>query len=314
MSISITKLVFILTFLHRTAGFFCVSLGVAVGGISGPVISSVTMQASSPWIPIVIASMLLPFVYLAALFLPETRKNKISPSLAPRTISNSMLDYSRTHVARSLNMLSDRSVAILLVIGFISRSIQMAQGQILAQTISKRFSWTLAQTGYLFSGQGILVILILASLSAISASSLPEKWVPRQWNNSSAFSRNLTYTRISYILLAVGSLMLGNHALWVVITGLMISTLTAGLPPVIKALIAAYVSTEESSTLYALIAMLDTAGLLFAAPSLAWMFATGVKQGGEWEGLPFYWAAFLSASIVAALHFLRSLPHGDIVL
>jgi hypothetical protein len=270
------------------------------------------MEASSPWTPITVAGILLPFVYLAALFLPETKKNKISPFPTPRT--NSILDYSRPHLAKSLIMLSDRSVAILLAIGFISRSIQMAQGQILAQTISKRFRWTLAQTGYLFSGQGVLVILILASLSAISASSLPEKWVPRRWNNSSEFSRNMTYTRISYILLTIGSMMLGSHILGVVITGLAISTISAGVPPVIKALIATYVSTEESSTLYALIAMLETAGSLFAAPSLAWMFATGVKQGGEWQGLPFYWAALLSASVVAALHFLRSLPRGDIAL
>lgn len=176
----------------------------------------------------------------------------------------------------------------------------MSHGQTLAQTISKRFHWTLAQTGYLFSVRGIIMVVILAFMPCFSSLLIS----PRLGKyRLSIFKRDLRLAQLSLVVLIIGSILIGGETLAEVITGLVISTFAIGFESLAKSLIASYVDKEHTSRLYALTGMTETAGKFFGGPSLAWMFERGVKSG--WMGLPFYFVAMLCALALAALCFVQ---------
>ncbi|KAH7142596.1 major facilitator superfamily domain-containing protein [Dactylonectria estremocensis] len=299
---------------ERTTGFVWITIGAMIGGVSGPAIAGRLMETSSPWTPLKLAMGLVPIVYLCTILMPETGTRKAAVAISLQSLNNPaggkrFMIALRTHLVglranlvESLAFLRNRSVALLLVTVFVHSSIAAAQSQTLAQTISRRFGWSLAQTGYLFSVRGVLLIVVLALLSAVSSALLiPVRW----WNPPSTFMRDLLLIRAAFIALLVGGVLLGGGTIAIVLSGLGVSTLAAGTQALSRALLAAYVEADHTSSLYVLTGMVETAGSFIASPSLAWAFAVGARLGGNWQGLPFWYAAGLSALTLAILGFVR---------
>jgi len=290
----------------RTSGFLWLSLGAVTGAVAGPGLSAKLMEATNPWVPLYVTSAFAPFIFLATVFLPETRPRQIElPATKPDNESLgaalvSHVKHARTQLAESISVLRSRSIAILLCLFFVHSPVIISHGQTIAQTISKRFHWTLAQTGYLFSIKGILTVVVLAAMpffSSFLASPRLGKY------RLSIFKRDLRLAQLSLVFLIVGSILMGGETLPEVITGLVVSTLAIGIDSLAKGMIASYVDKEHTSRLYALTGMTETAGRFFGAPSLAWTFERGVKSG--WMGLPFYFVAVLCTLTLAALCFVQ---------
>jgi PCFT/HCP family folate transporter-like MFS transporter 1/3 len=270
------------------------------------------MEATNPWVPLYVTGGIAPFIFLATVFLPETRPRYIE---LPTTASGeeplgaifvSHIKHTRTRLVESIIVLRSRSIAILLLLFFVHSPITMSHGQTIAQTISKRFHWTLAQTGYLFSIKGILMVAILALMplfSSFLASPRLGKYRP------SIFKRDLRLAQLSLVFLIAGSVLMGGETLPEVITGLVISTFAIGIDSLAKSLIASYVDKEHTSRLYALTGMTETAGRFFGAPSLAWTFERGVKSGCM--ALPFFFVAALCALALVALCFVHEPDLGE---
>lgn len=284
------------------------------GGVSGPAIAGRLMETSSPWTPLKLAAALVPVVYLCTALMPETGTRKAAVAISLQSPDNpagarrfvialrTHLVGLRANLVESLAFLRSRSVALLLVTVFVHSSIAAAQGQPLVQTISRRFGWSLAQTAYLFSVRGVLLIVVLALLSAVSSALLiPVRW----WKPPSTFMRDLLLLRAAYVALLVGGVLLGGGTIAIVLSGLGAATLAAGTQALSRALLAAYVEADHTSSLYVLTGMVETAGSFIASPSLAWAFAVGARLGGTWQGLPFWYAAGLSGLTLAILGFVR---------
>ncbi|KAF7552268.1 hypothetical protein G7Z17_g4443 [Cylindrodendrum hubeiense] len=299
---------------ERTTGFVWITIGAMTGGVSGPAIAGRLMETSSPWTPLKLAMGLVPIVYLCTMLMPETGTKKASTAISLQSLDspaggNHFVAALRTHfvglrtnLVESLDFLRNRSVALLLATVFINTSIAAAQSQTLSQTISRRFGWSLAQTGYLFSVRGVLLIVVLALLSAVSSAMLiPVRW----WKPPSTFKRDLILIRAAYVALCVGGVLLGGSSIAIVLSGLGVSTLAAGSQALSRALLAAYVEADHTSSLYVLTGMVETAGSFIASPSLAWAFTVGARLGGNWQGLPFWYAAGLAALTLATLGFVR---------
>lgn len=291
---------------HRTSGFLWLSLGAVTGAVAGPGLSAKLMEATTPWIPLYITGCISPFIFVATIFLPETRPRQIElPASAPADGSFSAalvshVKHTRIRLAESVSVLRSRSIAILLLLFFVHAPITMSHGQTIAQTISKRFHWTLAQTGYLFSVKGIIMVVVLALMPFFSSFLTSPRLGKYQL---SIFKRDLRLAQLSLVFLIVGSILMGGESLAEVITGLVVSTFAIGIDSLAKSLIASYVDKEHTSRLYALTGMTETAGRFFGAPSLAWTFERGVKSG--WMGLPFYFVAGLCALALVALCFVQ---------
>ncbi|KAB5555062.1 major facilitator superfamily domain-containing protein [Coniochaeta sp. 2T2.1] len=291
---------------ERTSGFLWLSLGAVTGAVAGPGISAKLMEATNPWVPLYVTGCIAPLIFLATVFLPETRPRRIElPTNSQhdetfRSVLLSHVKHTRSRLADSLSVLRSRSIAVLLLLFFVHAPVTMSHGQTIAQTISKRFHWTLAQTGYLFSIKGILMVVVLAAMPFLSSFLISPRLGKYQF---SIFKRDLRLVQLSLIFLIVGSILMGGETLPEVITGLVVSTFAIGIDSLAKSLIASYVDKEHTSRLYALTGMSETLGRFFGAPSLAWTFERGVKSG--WMGLPFYFVAVLCALALVALSFVR---------
>jgi hypothetical protein len=62
-----------------------------------------------------------------------------------------------------------------------------------------------------------------------------------------------------------------------------------------------------------LIGVVETIGMIYAGPALAWFFATGMKLKGLWLGLPYFWLASIAALAMVGLCFVK-LPAGSVKL
>lgn len=290
------------------------SLGAVVGGVSGPALSAKLMEQFGLWAPFGVSSVLLPIVFITTIFLPETLTKRLkgpsdddSPTASGEPFFRAIRSHVRngiTHLLSSLSMLKHRSLTIIMFTFLLHPSIEMSHNQTLAQTISKRFHWTLAQTGYIFSLRGILTVTVLALLPMMS------KYLTSR-RRLSTFGKDLLLMQTSLACLIVGNVLTGTESFPVLAVGQAIGTLGIGFASLEKALAAAYVGKEETSRLYALTGMVETLGSFIAAPSLAWAFATGVKAGGAWMGLPFWYVAGLSVIALVAVCFVRR-PVGGI--
>jgi MFS transporter, PCFT/HCP family, solute carrier family 46 (folate transporter), member 1 len=294
-----------------------ISIGAVAGGISGPALSGLLMQKYSPWVPLVISGwVLLPIILITFIFLPETLPNWSSKRLAgipsiTKTDATSYFSAIRKHtyeafgtLRSSLSMVRNRSMAMLLCTFLLQQPIERCLAQVLGQTLTKRFHWQLAQLGYFFSVRGLAAVLILALLP-ILANYMTTKNRKRPF---SIFSKDMLLAQASFLSLITGLLLMSGENFPLLIIGQVVATLASGLASFEKALVVAYVKPEETSRLFALTGMLETVGALVGAPSMTWAFTQGVKMGGIWMGLPFWYAACLCAIAFTALCFVRRPP------
>lgn len=232
----------------------------------------------------------------------------------------------------SMDILNNKSIRVLLL-PFVLHSAMTASGTgILAQTLGVRFGWTVAQAAYLFSAKGVLTLLVLVALPFASKALSP----PAQETSvsvsadsdgppairkrrryllpSSPFGRDLVLLQFSVFAVLVGSVLLGTPALASMIIGIVISTVAVGLPSFAKSLVAYYVDKEKTARLYVLTGMVETVGTLIAGPSLALSFGAGVKAGGFWIGMPYFYVAVFCGVVMLALVLVRPPKRRGIAL
>ncbi|KAJ5279150.1 hypothetical protein N7478_004522 [Penicillium angulare] len=275
---------------NRASAFFVIEFAGLLGNTLGPVIASNLMEASSPWTPALISIFLAPISMISLVFIPETHSSleeetfpkqyNLDPyDLQPHAIK-SYLSQSFHLFNQSLASLKSNSIIIVLATGLIRMPEFIGTSQFFAQYISKRFNWSLSETGYLLTLRGIIhMIVLLLALPILSTIIL-------RWQSSNA--RDLTLARISTGMAALGMFWMAASSIDVVVMGLAIQSLGAGMGPLCRSLANGYVSPQETSNLNTLMGILQTGGSLFGGPALAWLFDVGMGRGGLWVGLPYF--------------------------
>ncbi|KAJ5106730.1 Major facilitator superfamily domain general substrate transporter [Penicillium angulare] len=275
---------------NRASAFFVIEFAGLLGNTLGPVIASNLMQATSPWIPALISIFLAPISLISLSFIPEThnaseetfsKQHNLDQTydLKPHTIK-SHLSQSFHLFNQSLASLKSNSIIIILATGLIRMPEFIGTSQFLAQYISKRFNWSLAETGYLLTLRGMIhMVVLLLALPILSTILL-------RWQSSNR--RDLTLARISTGMAAMGMFWMAASRIDVVVMGLAIQSLGAGMGPLCRSLANGYVSQQETSNLNTLMGILQTGGSLFGGPALAWLFDVGMGRGGMWVGLPYF--------------------------
>jgi hypothetical protein len=268
------------------------------GASVGPAISSKLMEIFSPWIPAILGFFALPIGLSVLVFIPDT----FSPS--KWDVSTGHDDYPeaeeqpqpnitfKSHLSQSLHLLKSslatlKSPSIILVLAtFLTRMPELlATSQFFAQYISKRFDWPLARTGYLLTVRGIIHMVVL-SLALPLLSKLLLRW-------QRPAIKDLTLARFSAALAAAGALGMAASQIGLVVSGLALQSLGAGLAP------------QDTSKLNTLIGIVETISMLFAGPALAWMFEMGMKLGGLSLGLPYFALAGSFLLCLVGLLFVR---------
>lgn len=261
------------------------------------------MKRYGPWVPIYIMITFMPLILLVILLLPETLTVDLNDRRAAQKPAASSLKKHLNHgleeLLRSLKMLKDRSVPLIIVTFFVQNARFTAHTQTLSQYVSKHFGWKLADTSLLLSPLGILNLVILGGLPKVSDILMSPRF------RMTAFGKDLLLTRISTCLLIVGAMVSGfSHSVVMFIFGLFISTFGAADSPLARATVTHYVPPEFTSRLYALIGMVEVLGTFIAGPVLAWWFDLGLRKKGLWIGLPWFYVGILCLIAWVALLFV----------
>ncbi|KJK63126.1 MFS like protein [Aspergillus parasiticus SU-1] len=203
----------------------------------------------------------------------------------------------------SFSTLKSTSIIVVLATFLTRMPEHLATSQFFAQYISKRFDWPLAKTGYLLTVRGIVHLVVLSLALPCLSKLLLRKQRPA--------SKDLTLARFSAALAAVGALGMAASQIRLVLSGLVLQSLGAGLGPLCRSLAISHVAPQDTSKLNTLIGIVETISMLFAGPALAWLFEMGMKLGELSLGLPYFALAGLFLLCLVGLLFVRAPSEED---
>ncbi|GIC85845.1 uncharacterized protein Aud_001685 [Aspergillus udagawae] len=266
----------------RASAFFLMAFSSLVGACLGPALSSELIETFSPWIA-ALASFFVNLISLIPLFfVPETLSISIPDSNTPDDNfdpEESQPDTLKFHLSQSLQLLiasleSLKSYSMALVLSTFLTIVPgiLGTSQFMAQYISKRFDWPLAETGYLLTLRGVIHMAVLLFILPLLSKLL------LRYRNPAV--KDLILARASVVFAAVGALCMAAPQIWVVMAGLAVHSLGSGLAPLCRSLATTYVAPQDTSKLNTVIGIAETTGSLFAGPALAWLFETGMRLGG----------------------------------
>jgi hypothetical protein len=182
----------------------------------------------------------------------------------------------------------------LLLAGFFLTALASSDTKLLAQYISKRYSWTFASAGYLLSAKAVVNFVLLTFVVPATLRSARSYAV-------SSDRANLRYARICLVVSVLGALAIGlARAIWLLFPSLLLYALGSALPVFTLSLlkspsIAAKAEDEEHDStethLFSIVMMVKTLGSLFGAPLMAILWVRGIAAGEAALGIPYFVSA-----------------------
>ncbi|KAI9047331.1 hypothetical protein LZ554_008778 [Drepanopeziza brunnea f. sp. 'monogermtubi'] len=226
------------------------------------------METSSPWVPLLMALVLLPVGTSLIFFIPETLKAKADTDEdVPEGQSflsgvKAHLKHTMTQLLESFTMLRSGSQAIILV----TTSANGSAGR-----------WPKPNTSSPSASSSASSSVPLVALPGLSKLLLS----PRAPFRFSAAKKDLVLAQSSAALAMAGMLLLGTPTPATVFMGIGVATLGDGLAPLCRALLPASIDPQHTSRIYTLVDTVEAFGAIFAGPALAYFFTLGMKLGGR---------------------------------
>ncbi|KAM7183034.1 Major facilitator superfamily domain containing protein [Rhypophila sp. PSN 637] len=177
----------------------------------------------------------------------------------------------------------------------------------LQQYIVAKFQWSWSKAGLLISIQALVSLLLLILILPAIAQLLLRVLSARD-SHTEAQVKDLWLARSSILVQVLGALIIGfAPSPRVLIPGVVLQALGSGFNPLVRGIITNLLEgpnnngddndgdghVEVLGLLDSVIAFIETAGSMAAAPLLAVAFRTGLELGRSWMGLPFMVAAGL---------------------
>lgn len=311
----ITSIIFVMTSdivpeSQRSTTFFWVG-GCALGtlGVGQPL--SALLMERSPWVPMWLGLGLWLLAVIVACILPETlhmREKALPPRLrhgSPDSLSLKDDDaqgiFQRTKLAarrfgRAASFLVEDMRVFILLCCFMIGMLTQESNNVLLQYVSKRYDWSLSQATLFLSiryGLNVFLLIVLLPLAGrLLQSGL----------HLSPTTKDLWLSRAGILLKLFGFLVIGA-APNVPLLGIGLFLLVSGGGTLLcmRSLITSLVEPHHIARLYNAISVLDTLGLMTGGPIMAACFRWGMRAGGVWIGLPFWFCGLLVALAGVAL-------------
>lgn len=289
------------------------AFGSLSGSSAGPAISSKLMEKYSPWLPILIGTLMVPASMGLLAFLPEVITLRDDSSeryvlergeLSPTTFK-SRFSQSWTGLKTSIQRLQSLPIVLILITYLRVNPEGLAYGQLLMQYVSKRFDWTFADVGYLLTARGIAQMLVLLVLFPVISKLLSKYLRPAV--------KDLMLGRVSACLVILGAFFTGASHMSLVIFGLILQTSGAGLSAICRSIAMSYMPSHDKSKMNTMIGISETLGSLFAGPALAWLFALGMKFNGVWFGLLYFGLAAWCGLCLLGLFILKPVRDQELM-
>ncbi|KAF4761242.1 hypothetical protein N7455_002820 [Penicillium solitum] len=291
-----------------TISYFVMAFGSLSGSSAGPAISSKLMETSSPWLPVLIGTLMVPASMGLLVFLPEvitlrddSSERDVSEWGEPSPSAfKSRFSQSWTSLKASIQRLRSLPMVLILVTYLRVNPEGLAYGQLLMQYVSKRFHWTFADVGYLLTVRGITQMLVLLVLFPVLSKLLSKYLRPAV--------KDLMLGRVSACLVIFGALLTGASHI-----GLIFQASGAGLSAICRSIAMSYMTSHDKSKMNTMIGISETLGSLFAGPVLAWLFALGMKFRGVWFGLSYFGLAAWCGLCLLGLFILEPAQDQEIM-
>lgn len=297
----------------------------------------------SPWIPVFIGFVLLMLGFCVMIFIPETLKARTDHGhITQNSLFVSIHDGSVSQEDSGLGMSSKivsvipskfrafqedlllfkSTTLIVLLISFVIHPLILVLGTFFPRYVSRRFNWSLADSGYTMSYKAVInIFLLLVILPAVSymlsrTSKDTSKWYARFELGLSTRSKDLVLARGSLFFLIAGAFLLGSSAtIYSAIFALTLWTLGTGFSSACRSLITMLVNQEYVGRLYAIVSLVEVFGMLTASPLMATLYSWGLeraeKNGSDvWMGSPFYGIMIICGLCGSGIWFI-TLPQED---
>jgi MFS family permease len=175
-------------------------------------------------------------------------------------------------------LLHNPAVGMCLAINFLNHVAFNARYLIRPWT-SKRYHWSLTDTGYILSLEATLSVAILFLLQYFD---------PASPNRTDKRKRELSVAKMSMLCGIIGSIILcfASTRILFFVAYIVISG-SVGFLDAIRGYFRAQIRTEDLGRLYSMVMMVSTLATIVSAPVWSAIYALGYEWGGMWVGLPF---------------------------
>jgi len=311
--------------IYGRASVFLLGKGAGIlAELIAPSVASFLM-AKSPWIPLLVGLSTLVFGTGLILLIPETLNRRVSADglipdssfkhSAARKDKSSIFSATKDQIIDAFKRVYEATTVLhslpilLLLITFIADPVSGFALDLSLRYISKRFGWELRQTAFLLSLRAFISLALLLAILPGWSFYLTERL------HFSSKAKDLSLARYSATLLVIGALIFATSpTIGLTITGLVIYTLGGGFGSLSRALITTMVDKEHIGRLYSAIAVVEIVTNLAAGPSMAGLYAVGLKLKGPWLALPFYaltLTVFMAGLGVWCFGYLMRRPKGE---
>jgi hypothetical protein len=175
----------------------------------------------------------------------------------------------------------------------------------LLQYVTQRYSWTMAQAGFLNSLRASVNIVLLVVILPLATKLLLGKL------GLSNMRKDLSLAKASMLLLTIGSFTIAASPTIALLTASLITyTLGTGFALFIRSLATSLVEPDQVGRLYSAMTVFDAFGQMTAGPILAELFHIGIKRGKVFSGLPFLVGGVFHGLVLAVLWLIK-LPGQD---
>ncbi|KAI1468226.1 MFS general substrate transporter [Daldinia caldariorum] len=298
----------------RSIAFMRIHVASLSGNLVSPALASAMMSLTGPWPAMWLTTVLWALTVVLITILPETfHRPSPSDDTAPVPAPTIKLRVIRgfAQLKDTFSIVGTISVTLVLCICLLSMPVVMCTLQFMAQYISKHYQIPLAKTGYIQSVFGIAHIVVVLLIVPGVSKLVVQPTTPRLLRVANEKDRDLILARWSYLIYAVGSLILGiSPSLPVFITGLVIMSLGSGSASFIKSIATSHTDVEHRSRLFSIMALLDIGSNIWATPALAGLFSLGMKLGGMWIGLPYLGVSISCIMMLILALFVRAPTTG----
>lgn len=282
-----------------------------VGNLLSPALASIMMASTGPW-PTIFVSFLLtglpgPLIFLV----PETLKRRdVDDNDEPdRGTFKRHLKQSLLELKKSARVFRSPSMLIILLITMLQATLVFCTLQFLGQFTSKRYNIPLADTGFIQSAYGISFIVVSFLILPYVTSALLKSSAPAFLRFNDDRQRDLFLARSSYVASMIATFILGlSGSLAGFVFGLVILAFGVSGEGFLKSIATLYVTAEQRSRLFTILALAAMSSNLWASPALAALFSLGMRLGGVWIGLPYFGIFGLCIVMFASSFFIKLPP------
>ncbi|CAG8126843.1 unnamed protein product [Penicillium olsonii] len=195
-----------------------------------------------------------------------------------------------------------RKPVLLLLTAFLVYRLSRGSSWFLAQYISVRYFWTLAESNFLVACRPIVSIpLFLFGLPYLKRRVLS----PRR----SATEKDLWLARGSILCLSLGTLGISlSPSIATVIPSMIIQTSGSGFLFLVRSIITTLVERDETARLFTAIEIIQSIGNVIASLTITTVFQLGLRLGGVWIGLAWMMTSSLFCLVGLAIWFFELPP------